>query len=85
MEQARSLDFRNANLLRDMSLAYAQTKQTGMAALVTAERYALQGRLKDAGPHSKRAMQLLPNGSPAWRRAQDVLIAFEQDEKRKKK
>ena len=85
MEKARGLDFRNATLLRDMSLAYAQTKQTGMAALVTAERYALQGRLKDAGPHAKRAMGLLAKGSPAWRRAQDVLIAFEQDEKRKQK
>ncbi|NIZ14004.1 M48 family metalloprotease [Phaeobacter sp. HF9A] len=85
MEQARSLDFRNAGLLRDMSLAYAQTKQPGLAALVTAERYALQGRLKDAGPHAKRATQALPNGSPAWRRAQDVLIAFEQDEKRRNK
>ena len=85
MERARGLDFRNAILLRDMSLAYAQTNQTGMAALVTAERYALQGRLKDAGPHAKRAVQLLANGSPAWRRAEDVLIAFEQDEKRKKK
>ncbi|TNJ44075.1 M48 family metalloprotease [Phaeobacter sp. B1627] len=85
MEKARDLDFRNATLLRDMSLAYAQTKQSGMAALVTAERYALQGRLKDAGPHAQRATGLLPNGSPAWRRAQDVLIAFEQDEKRKKK
>ncbi len=85
METARGLDFRNATLLRDMSLAYAQTKQTGMAALVTAERYALQGRLRDAGPHAKRATGLLPTGSPTWRRAQDVLIAFEQDEKRKNK
>jgi predicted Zn-dependent protease len=85
MEKARGLDFRNATLLRDMSLAYAQTNQTGMAALVTAERYALQGRLKDAGPHAKRATGLLAKGSPAWRRAQDVLIAFEQDEKRNQK
>ncbi|MCG7623492.1 M48 family metalloprotease [Epibacterium sp. Ofav1-8] len=85
MEKARGLDFRNATLLRDMSLAYAQTKQTGMAALVTAERYALSGRLKDAGPHAKRAVAILPKGSPAWRRAEDVLIAFEQDEKRKRK
>ncbi|OIQ33735.1 MAG: peptidase M48 [Alphaproteobacteria bacterium MedPE-SWcel] len=85
LEKARDLDFRNATLLRDMSLAYAQTKQSGMAALVTAERYALQGRLSDAGPHARRATALLPNGSPPWRRAQDVLIAFEHDEKRKKK
>lgn len=83
MESARNGDFRNAALLRDMSAAYAKTNQPGMAALVTAERYALQGRLEDAGPHAKRASAILPTGSPGWRRAQDVLIAFEQDQKRK--
>jgi predicted Zn-dependent protease len=68
-----------------MSLAYAKTGQTGMAALVTAERYALQGRLDDAGIHAKRAVAQLPAGSPAARRAQDVLSAFEQAQKRKRR
>ena len=85
LEASRSLDFRNAGMLRDMAQAYAKIGQTGMAALATAERYALQGRLKDAGVHAKRATGLLPTGSPAWRRAQDVLIAAEQDQKRKRK
>lgn len=82
MEKSRSLDFRNTLLLRNMSQAYAKTGQNGLAALVTAERYALVGRLKDAGLHAKRASALLPRGSAAWRRAQDVLVAFEQNEKR---
>ena len=56
-----------------------------MAAVVTAERYALLGRMEDAGLHAKRAVALLPRGSAAWRRAQDVLIAFERFEKGKKK
>lgn len=85
LEKARSLDFRNPRVLRDMSVAYAQTGQTGMAAMVTAERYALQGRLDDAGVHAKRAVDLLPTGTVAWRRAQDVLIAYEQDQKRRKR
>ncbi len=85
MEKARSRDFRDARLLRDMSLAYAKTGQNGMAALVTAERYALQGRMDDAGRHAKRASSLLPRGSATWRRAQDVLIAAEQYQKRKNK
>lgn len=85
MERARALDFRNQVLLRDMSLAYAKTGQRGMAALVTAERYALQGRLKDAGIHAKRAVAQLPAGSPAARRAQDVLQAYERDQKRKRR
>jgi predicted Zn-dependent protease len=85
MEKARARDFRDTRLLRDMSIAYAKTDQTGMAALVTAERYALQGRLSDAGLHAKRAVALLPRGSAPWQRAQDVLRAAERYEKRKKK
>ncbi|MBT8156135.1 M48 family metalloprotease [Epibacterium ulvae] len=85
LERARSIDFRNNALLRDMAQAYAKTGQNGMASLVTAERYALRGRLSDAGVHAKRASGLLPNGSAAWRRAQDVLIAAERYEKRKKR
>lgn len=85
LEKARSIDFRNNILLRDMAQAYAQTGQNGLASLVTAERYALRGRLKDAGIHAKRASGLLPTGSAAWRRAQDVLVAAEQAEKRKRR
>jgi predicted Zn-dependent protease len=52
-----------------------------MASLVTAERYALTGRMKDAGIHAKRAAGLLPRGSAGWQRAQDVLSAAETAEK----
>ncbi|WP_282094451.1 M48 family metalloprotease [Epibacterium ulvae] len=85
MERARSLDFRNNVLLRDMAQAYAKTGKNGMAAVVTAERYALRGRLNDAEIHAKRASGLLPRGSAAWRRAQDIVIAAEQNRKRTKK
>lgn len=84
LEAARARDFRDARVLRDLGQAYAKTGQTGLAALAVAERYALLGRLKDAGHHAKRAVGLLPNGSPAWQRAQDVLVAAEQFEKRRK-
>lgn len=83
MEKARARDFRDTRLLRDMSLAYAQTGQNGLAAVVTAERYALMGRIDDAGIHAKRAMAQLPRGSAGWRRAEDVLVAYERSQKRK--
>ncbi|MDK3016297.1 M48 family metalloprotease [Pseudodonghicola sp. IC7] len=83
LEQARSRDFRDARLLHDLALAYAQDGRPGMAALVTAERYALEGRLEDAGPHARRAAMQLPRGSPPWQRAQDVLSASEKLQKRK--
>lgn len=83
LEQARARDFRDARVLRDLALAYAQDGQPGMAALVTAERYALDGRLEDAGIHARRAVLQLPRGSPPWQRAQDVLSASEKHRKRK--
>lgn len=83
LEQARRNDPQNGRMLRDLAQSYAQTGQPGMASVVTAERHALSGRLKDASIHAKRAMGLLPQGSGPWRRAQDVLIAFEQNQKRK--
>ena len=55
-----------------------------MASLVTAERYAIQGRLKDAGIHAQRASDLLPRGSGGWQRAQDVLSAAEAANRKRK-
>ncbi len=85
LEKARLRDFRNLRLLQDLSLAYAQDGQTGMAALSTAERYALLGNLEDAGLHARRALAQLPRGSIAAQRAEDVLIASEKIDKRKKR
>ncbi len=83
LEKSRRQDFRDGSMLRDLATAYAKTGQTGMAALVTAERYALSGRFKDAGIHAKRATGLLATGSGPWQRAQDVLIASQRAAKRK--
>lgn len=85
LEKARARDYRNARLMRDLGVAYATLGQNGMASAVTAERYALQGRLADAGIHAKRAVGQLPEGSPGWQRAQDVLIASERAQKAKRK
>jgi predicted Zn-dependent protease len=84
LEAARTRDFGDARVLRDLGQAYAQTGQTGMASVAVAERYALLGRLDDAVIHAERAMGLLPRGSVGWRRAEDVFIAYEQDKKRRR-
>ena len=73
LERARVRDFRNSALLRDLGVAYSKLGKNAMASLVTAERYALQGRIKDAKVHAKRAAAGLPVGSPSWQRAQDVV------------
>lgn len=83
LEAARSRDFSDARILRDLAVAYARQKKHGMASLATAERYALQGRLKDAGIHAKRASDQLARGSGPWQRAQDVLHAAKQAQRKR--
>ena len=71
---ARSADADQANggVLRDLALAEARLGNEGAAALATAERFALEGDFRDADRNAARAAALLPEGSPGWRRAQDV-------------
>ncbi|KUF11606.1 M48 family metalloprotease [Pseudoponticoccus marisrubri] len=82
LERARSRDVSDARVLRDLAVAYARTGQNGMASVVTAERYALGGRMADAELHAKRASGLLPRGSGPWQRAQDVLNAAQRAQRR---
>ncbi|MFB9151117.1 M48 family metalloprotease [Roseovarius ramblicola] len=80
LEQARSRDGRDIRVLRDLAQAEARMGNRGMASVLTAERYAMAGRLKDARIHAERASGLLPRGSPGWRRAQDILAAADAAE-----
>lgn len=73
LQRASKDDWFNARLLQDMSLAYGQAGNPGMAALFAAERYAVQGRSNDAVIQAKNAQNRLPKGGPAWHRAQDIL------------
>jgi predicted Zn-dependent protease len=83
LEKSRARDGRDARVMRDLAVTYAKQGQKGMASLVTAERYAVMGRLEDAGIHAQRASDMLPRGSNGWRRAQDVLSAAKAAEKRR--
>ena len=73
LQKARNLDSRDARVLRDIGTAYARSGQQGQAVLAIAERYALQGDMQNAAIQAKRAEGLLPRGSAARRRAQDIL------------
>ncbi len=75
LRRARSMDGRDARMLRDLAVAYAKSGNNGMASLVTAERYALLGRFRDAQTNAHRAEGLLPRGSIGWLRSQDILAA----------
>ena len=73
LKKAYEIDFKNITLLHDLALAYAKLENQGMASLITAERFGLKGDLKDALRHAKKAVSLLPQGSPPWQRAQDIV------------
>ncbi|WP_245824404.1 M48 family metalloprotease [Pseudoruegeria aquimaris] len=84
LEKARSRDSQDPRMLRDLAVAYARAGNNGMASLATAERYALSGRMRDAGTHATRAAGLLPRGTSGWNRAQDVIRASELAAKAKR-
>lgn len=73
LEKAARSDRFNPRILQDLALAYARLGRPGNASLATAERFALSGRIKDAKLHAERAMRALPEGTPAWRQAQDIV------------
>ena len=82
LERARARDGEDARILRDLGVAHAKNGHPGQASLAIAERYALLGRIEDAKLHANRALGQLARGSAPWQRAQDVVIAAEQLERR---
>lgn len=73
LKDARTDDLADVAALRDLATAYSRAGDQGMATLATAERYALVGDAESAVSLAKRASKILPNGSPGWLRAQDIL------------
>lgn len=73
LSRATTLDRRNPSALRDLALAEARLGNEGAAALATAERFAITGGPPDVLRNASRAADLLPVGSPGWRRAQDMI------------
>lgn len=78
LQKSRGLDPANPRTLRNLALAYGRVGRTADAALATAQRFALQGRLRDASVHARRAAAAFPEGSAGWRQAQDILRAAGQ-------
>ncbi len=83
LTRAQAADPFDPRMLRDLSLAHARAGQPGLAAVVAAERYAVLGRMEDAEALAERAAGLLPQGSPGWIRAQDVIRVAEAAERRR--
>lgn len=73
LARAAAADKQNAAVLRDLALAEARLGNEGAAALATAERFVIEDSRRDAGRNAERAAAFLPEGSPGWRRAQDII------------
>ncbi len=62
-----------------LGMAYGRDGQMGMAALALAESAAADDHPKLARDQANQAIGLLPVGSPAWLRAQDILTTTKTD------
>ncbi len=83
LARAFEADEANASVLRDLALAEARLGNEGAAALATAERFTLEGAFSDAERNAVRAAALLPEGSPGWRRAEDIITMTRRALKRR--
>jgi predicted Zn-dependent protease len=79
LENASRSDPNSGEARRLLAIAYSRTGQIGMANLAEAERAAVEGRRAEARNFATRAMREVPEGSPAWLRAQDVFKMTERN------
>lgn len=73
LQLARRTEAGNAQLWRQMALAYGQTGDIARAELSTAEAALLSGDREVATEKAKSALKAFPEGSPEWLRANDIL------------
>ena len=60
------------DLWRMMAEGYSKLNNAGMTSLARAEMAALRGNKSEAATHADSATRQLPQGTPAWQRAQDL-------------
>ncbi|MCF4164508.1 M48 family metalloprotease [Zavarzinia compransoris] len=72
LEIATREDPDNSMAWYQLAIAYGRQDNIGMAALASAERFMLTGKLEDAYQQAQRAEAALPVGSPGALRAADI-------------
>jgi predicted Zn-dependent protease len=73
LETGISYDTRSAEGYGALAQAYGAVGRIGEAELATAEMNYNSGQFKEAQKFAIRAQSKLPNGSPEWLRAQDII------------
>jgi predicted Zn-dependent protease len=77
LKEIYTKDPNNGRLLRELAIAYSNIGETGWASLLTAERYALYGKFKNAMLHAKRVLGTSTHGSVVWLKAEDLVLEIE--------
>ncbi|HVH82005.1 MAG TPA: M48 family metalloprotease [Stellaceae bacterium] len=72
LNDASRIEGREGTVWRLLATAYGRDNQFGMAALSLAEEAFADGKKKDAQQQAQRAKQLLPRGTPAYARAEEI-------------
>ncbi len=62
----------NSSAWRLSAIAYGRSGDTGMTALSLSEAALARGRARESLQHARRAVKILPEGSPSSLRAQDI-------------
>jgi predicted Zn-dependent protease len=70
---------RNSFAWRLLGIAYGRDGQLAMAALALAESALARGDRPEARYQAERAIRQLPENTPAWLRAQDILRAAKDE------
>ncbi len=73
LETGISYDARSADGYAALAQAYGSVGRIGEADLATAEMNYYRGQFKEAQKFAIRAQSRLPNGSPEWLRAEDII------------
>lgn len=73
LEEANRHDQGNPFTWRQLSTAYHQSGDEGMARLATAEYFALIGRMPEAHMQARAALKSLERGTPPWIKAEDLV------------
>ncbi len=74
LEKAVRKDRMMATAWRLSAIAYGRAGKLGLSALSSAEHALLAGRREQAAYHARKALRLLPAGSPARLRARDIFV-----------
>ena len=74
---------------KQASIAYHRMNNNGMTYYSTAQHFLLSGNIRGAMVNAKKALDILPKGSPNWIKSQDIMVVTEShlsdDEKKRRK